>query len=344
MVESGLRIQSSSSVELCLLCRDNAEGALLHGLCRGCLFEQFCRESSGNVLSCSDQMGTESQRMSSRDAAVIASQRARRSRQIILTMGCLLGALLVLLVGVRLRDWSAKSPEPERQSIDIPSVATAASDATGTTAIPAEPLAGTASSTSKTPQPLLLISTSRGSTPRSGTARIGGSARNPQTYVAGALLVNGARLIEIHDQYVVVERAGQQAKLYLASLGSRSKSQLLNVGGEVLQAKPAPAHYTEVVALYLRPSPLYEGDVLKGYEVYPGPRRDVFTQIGLHSGDLILTLQGQPLGDPQQAMALFKQLTSGTSVVAMIEREGKAVRVMLDGSAIAKDQANELLQ
>jgi hypothetical protein len=55
-------------------------------------------------------------------------------------------------------------------------------------------LPGAESSLSKIPRELKLISTSPGRTPREGYAQLGTHPENPQTYVAGALLVNGSLL------------------------------------------------------------------------------------------------------------------------------------------------------
>jgi hypothetical protein len=65
-------------------------------------------------------------------------------------------------------------------------------------------LLGTASSISPDELTLVLVATSPGRTPRDGTASLGTDPRNPQTYAAGASLVNGAVLAEIHADHVVL--------------------------------------------------------------------------------------------------------------------------------------------
>jgi type II secretion system protein C len=205
------------------------------------------------------------------------------------------------------------------------------------------PLPGTATSIAKQPQPLLLIATHRGSTPATGTASIGTQASNPQTYAAGALLVNGARLVEIHEEFVVLERGGQQAKLYLANRGQTQKSALLTVGGESTRPQLMAAQHTDVLVQYLRPSPVYEGEVLKGYQVYPGPRSDLFARLGLRSGDVILALEGVPFADPQQAIAALEQLTLGRSLLATLERGGQVEQVTLEGGVILAEQGRASL-
>src|SRR5712671_4146777 len=124
----------------------------------------------------------------------------------------------------------------ERQAV-APQLPTPVTVDSGQSKDPPKPLPGTDSSISATPQALVLVSTTRGRNAREGTARLGTHPENPQTYAAGALLANGARLLEIYDDHIVLERDGKQAKLYLASSGKKSQGALLMVGGEQ-PAKP----------------------------------------------------------------------------------------------------------
>jgi hypothetical protein len=50
------------------------------------------------------------------------------------------------------------------------------------------------------------------------------SPENPQNYVAGALLSNGAELTEIHTDYVVLERGGKRSRLRIEGVLSRNRA------------------------------------------------------------------------------------------------------------------------
>ena len=228
---------------------------------------------------------------------------------------------------------------------------------------PTKTLPGADSSISKTPQALVLVSTTRGRNTREGTARLGTHPENPQTYSAGAILANGARLFEIYDDRVVLERDGKRANLYLANSGKKSDSLLAMVGGEQ-PIKPFVPTHTEILTDYIRPSPVYDGQgrsecwerrsssqcdgqLIHGYQVYAGQRSGVFSQLGLQNGDVILSLNDMNFTDPKQAMDMFHQLTEGVAMVATVERaasksltggKGKVERVGLDGSLIVADQ------
>jgi general secretion pathway protein C len=160
---------------------------------------------------------------------------------------------------------------------------------------------------------------------------------SPQTYQAGAMLENGARLVEIHSDYVLMKNGAKEARLYLESAHSTAKigdTAMLTVGGA--QETPPPAKITsrEILTDYIRPSPVYDGDTLVGFQVYPGMKSGPFTQMGLQAGDLITELEGTPLSDPAVAWDIFHQLAAGSAVAATVIRRDTPQSVSLDGSLI----------
>jgi type II secretion system protein C len=235
---------------------------------------------------------------------------------------------------------SAWHSKPVQAVVTVPAVSTpavATEQRQGAT-VPV-PL-GTDSSISKVPLPLFLIGTRPGRNSREGEALIGVNKDSPQTYTAGALLTNGALLVEIYPKYVVLEKNGKSARLYLQDTQDRASAtqinNLLTVGGDP-EPEPVRASSSEELTDYIRPSPVYEGEVLKGYEVYPGQKSGVFARLGLQGGDVITALNDTPFADPQHAVALLQQLASGIAMTATIERKGKIERVTLDGAAILAD-------
>ncbi len=234
------------------------------------------------------------------------------------------------------RDDAASVMDPGKHRSVKPSDATVSLASTRNT-----PLPGLDASLSATPEPLYLVSTSPGHNAKHGTARLGTSDKNPQTYVAGAVLLNGARLAEIHSQYVVLERDGKRSKLYSAS--NDMQSALAMVGGVPVPKAPNST-YSDVLTQYLRSSPLFDGDQIKGYQVYPGPRNAVFAQMGLQSGDVLLAIDGRPLFDSRDAVESLQHLTYGIAMTVTLERAGKVELVNVDGSLIVQDQQREQFQ
>lgn len=233
-------------------------------------------------------------------------------------------------------DWFPETDERHAIPPQLPTPVDAQSGAPGATA---QPLPGTDSSISRVPLPLILVRTEPGRNAREGRAFMGTARENPQTYAAGALLANGARIQEIHSDHVVLERDGKKVKLYVdgSKQNAKALNDLLTVGGQP-EIKPAVATSREILTDYIRPSPVYDGEMLKGYQVYAGQRSGIFSQLGLQNGDVITALNDQPFTDPQQAISLFKELTTGAAMTATVDRKGSIERISLNGQLITEDQ------
>jgi len=186
---------------------------------------------------------------------------------------------------------------------------------------------------------LLLVRTKPGRTSHEGAAQIGVVRESPQTYAAGALLENGARLVEIYSDYVVLWKDGRTARLYLSGrpfFGGSGDATLLVVGGADKPMTPARITSREALTDYVRPSPVYDGDSLVGYQVYSGAKAGPFAQLGLQPGDLIATLGGTPLNEVNTAWAVFRTLMDGAVLEAVVKRHGETVDMTLDGSILTR--------
>lgn len=212
------------------------------------------------------------------------------------------------------------------------------------TVTPPRPL-GTDSSVSPVPQPLLLVRTEVGRNNHEGFAQIGVNAQSPQTYAAGALLANGARLTEIYDQYVVLERDGRSARLYVTGQPANERTRpqsatagLLMVGGTPTGA-PAPVTSQEQLTDYLRPSPVFVDGQVHGYALFAGHNTQAFSQLGLEPGDVITQINGAPVSASSNALDMLKTLPEGQALAVTIERQGVAQTLSLDG-AVLKESPN----
>ena len=209
---------------------------------------------------------------------------------------------------------------------------------------PAEPdvqtaFPGTTSSLSETPRPLILTGTIPGRTLLEGTAFIGIDADNPQTYNGGAVLANGTRLARIHNDHVVLERNGTLAKLFIQGTPRRGNSKpndLLFVGPTetFTPAKPTPA---SPLTNFIRPSPVFNGPQLVGFQVHAGRNRTPFSTFGLRPGDVIVALDGVPITDQATALESLRQLTNGVAMVATVRRPNGDEHLPLDGALIVAE-------
>jgi hypothetical protein len=198
---------------------------------------------------------------------------------------------------------------------------------------------GNDSSVSSVPLQLVLVRVQPGHRITEGSADIGVVRESPQTYLAGALLENGSRLAEIHTDYVLLQRDGHSARLYLENASAVRRvgdSAMLEVGGVTQTPPPAKVTSREILTDYIRPSPIYDGESLIGYQVFPGSNGAAFSQMGLQPGDVIVEVGGTALSDPVAAWDILRQLTAGTVLSAIVNRHGALEHVSLDGTLIAR--------
>jgi general secretion pathway protein C len=194
---------------------------------------------------------------------------------------------------------------------------------------------------SPAPMKLVLVGTQAGRTPREGFAQIGLSKESAQTYQAGALLANGARLAEIHPKFVVLARDGSEERLNLesslsAKIAVTGPISTINAANRPLAPEPVQSH--EMLTDYIRPSPMYESGTLIGYQVYPGAKSMPFMQMGLRPGDVIVAINDLQLSDPESAIAELRELVNGATLSAVVKRQGEVERLQLDGGLLVRAQ------
>jgi hypothetical protein len=235
------------------------------------------------------------------------------------------------------RWWSGHEPA-EHVAAGVPVAAppkvTAPAVATDSKAVQGE---GTDSSISAQPQPLYLVATAPGRNKNEGTARIGTSRDNPQTYVAGAILVNGARLTEIHADHVVLERGTKKASLFLASDRTAQPQGSLELAAvPAMPEKPATAELLGVDSLgaVIRSMAYYENDSLRGLQVFPGRQSGIFAQLGLKPADVIVSIDSVAVTDVPSSLEYLQTLTQGAAVSVRVRRDGAIHTLSLDGSLI----------
>lgn len=283
--------------------------------------------------------------MNTQAYVVIASRRPWLRRLATVVGSCAVAVLTLWSAGLPPTDWVAKIQELiSRRTAEQPQIEVAVSKATQPPLPVAEPPAmpaGIDSSISETPLPFVLTGTIVGRNHQEGLAFIGVNETSAQTYVAQAILANGARISEIHTDHVILEREGQRARLdvknrvepTMQAPGQRERSPILLVGG----SKPKPsefAHSADPVADVIRMLPIYRQDAVVGFEAQPGRDAQAFRELGLVPGDLILSIDGATPADAEQMAQLFTPLPGGAVMTASIRRSGEIVNVSLDGRVL----------
>jgi hypothetical protein len=185
---------------------------------------------------------------------------------------------------------------------------------------------------------LELFAVHPGPEPGTGRAVLGAAEASSRTYVVGALLENGAKLVQVFDDRAVLVRERRTYTLYLPNQGGEDalaeENAELTVGDFPAPQRALVAPSTRATDV-LRPVPAYDGERIVGFSVYPGSRRDQFERWGLQPGDVLVGAGGLLLNEAVQMEAVMALLESGTVLAAdIVSGLGERRKVRLDGSAL----------
>src|SRR5262245_18844535 len=199
---------------------------------------------------------------------------------------------------------------------------------------------------------LVLAGTLASSDPKGGLGIIGESAATAKVYKVGDSIVGGARLNAVYDDRVILERGGQLEALllpreYRGGMGMTAPALARPVaatgaGAEVAdRVRRLIAQDPGSVAEIMRPQPVFTNGQQRGYRVYPGRNRQQFARLGLRPGDLVMSINGTPLDDPQRGMEIFKSIGSADQVRVTVERNGKPQELVLNMAQLASELPEE---
>jgi general secretion pathway protein C len=203
---------------------------------------------------------------------------------------------------------------------------------------PAAP-AGDPTDAPETRLSLVLAGTIAANDPKQGFGIIGESANSAKLYSVGDSVPGGARLNAVYGDRVILERAGQLEALllpreYKGGASNTPAPQTAREGMGMGMPQTAGSQVVErvkrmiaqdpgSVAEIMRPQPVFANGQQRGYRVYPGRNRAQFARLGLRPGDLVMSVNGTPLDDPQRGMDIFRSIGSADQVRVTVERNGR---------------------
>lgn len=188
---------------------------------------------------------------------------------------------------------------------------------------------------------LVLSAVFAANDPTKGLAVIGESPQSAKVFAVGAVVRPGMKLHSVYLDRVILDRNGQLETLSLprpstAGLSiTRTAAAPRPGNGQFADnlrriAETNPTAFAEVV----RPQPVFANGVQRGYRVYPGRNRQQFAKLGLQPGDLVLTINGTPLDDPQRGMEIFNTIGTSDRVSVTVERNGQSQELTLNTAQI----------
>ena len=195
---------------------------------------------------------------------------------------------------------------------------------------------------------LVLSAVFASSDPTKGLAVIGESPQAAKVYAVGSVVRPGTKLHSVYLDRVILDRNGQLETLSLPKpntagiITTRTAAAPPRQGGGQFAdnlrriAETNPTAFAEIV----RPQPVFANGVQRGYRVYPGRNRQQFAKLGLQPGDLVLSINGTPLDDPQRGMEIFNTIGTSDRVTVTVERNGQSQELTLNTAQIMLPDAN----
>lgn len=228
---------------------------------------------------------------------------------------------------------------PVRSGVDIQGIVNG--HLFGVAAAPAAPDAANAPATQMN---LVLSAVFAAEDPAKGLAIIGESAQSAKVFAVGSMVRPGTKLHAVYIDKVILDRGGNLEALALpkrtmaALVINRPPPPQQNQAAENLRrmAETNPSAFAEII----RPQPVFANGVQRGYRVYPGRNRAQFSKLGLVPGDLVLSINGTPLDDPQRGMEIFNTIGSAGQVNVTVERNGQTQELSLNMAQINVPDAN----
>jgi len=194
---------------------------------------------------------------------------------------------------------------------------------------------------------LVLSAVFAANDPTKGLAVIGESPQSAKVYAVGATVRPGTRLHSVYLDKVILDRNGQLETLSLP----RPSTAGLTITRSAAAPRPGNAQFADnlrriaetnptAFAEVVRPQPVFANGVQRGYRVYPGRNRQQFAKLGLQPGDLVLSINGTPLDDPQRGMEIFNTIGTSDRVSVTVERNGQSQELTLNTAQIMLPDAN----
>ncbi len=149
-------------------------------------------------------------------------------------------------------------------------------------------------------------------------------------YGIGDKLPGGVTIREIHPEHVILERQGQLETLRMPKVSSIGKltntaatkstktSALSSMRQNIMKS---PTSFAE----YALPIIVRENGKQIGYRLQPQKKGNVLAEMGLKPSDVITSVNGVPLDNPQNSIGALRKLTTAREVNITVKRNGVEV-------------------
>ncbi|WP_180706007.1 type II secretion system protein GspC [Psychromonas sp. CD1] len=181
----------------------------------------------------------------------------------------------------------------------------------------------------KTTLKLTLVGVVAASDPAYSSAIITYEGQQDSYFIDSTLANNQASILEILADRIILNVRGARQTLMLdgaeeefdnmSSVETKMTTSVitLNLDRNMLLKNPSS------ILNYINIYPIKDAGRMQGYRLSPGRNPELFSDSGLHTGDLAVQLNGVDLTDRQKSLALMKDFKTMTEMKITVQRQGE---------------------
>ncbi|WP_229956031.1 type II secretion system protein N [Parasphingorhabdus litoris] len=171
-----------------------------------------------------------------------------------------------------------------------------------------------------------------------GSAILAGPDGVQQSYAVGEEIMSGVKLDVVNFDHVVIDRGGTRESLYLdqsipAQTVGGEDAETSQPAGLQTPSRESPlgqAPAAAVIANAVDLAPRSADGKVTGIVVSPRGDGDLFRAAGFMDGDIIVSVNGQPISSASDIAALKNQLAPGGRVSVEVERGADTVPIAIN--------------
>lgn len=179
-----------------------------------------------------------------------------------------------------------------------------------------------------------------------GLAIVADTRGEEKVYKVGDAVPGGAKVHEVQDDRVILNRAGIlealrlpkefQASSARSSRASRPRAQPRQRQESSL--RNVIASNASKISDIIRVAPHMEQGQMVGFRINPGRNRQQFASLGLRPGDVVTDINGTTMTDPSAGLQVFEALGESTQATVTVKRGGEDQVLVIDTSTLSELQ------
>lgn len=164
-----------------------------------------------------------------------------------------------------------------------------------------------------------------------------------KSYGIGDTLPGGARVSEVFEDRIILDRGGRFETLRLPekksnlnagrvrhrSSARRSPAGLQNTAASFQKYRDEVKKNPGSLLKYVKATPARKNGKFIGFRVSPGKQRGALAELGLKSGDIVTSMNGVKIDSPENGMKAMQSLGKGSSINVSVLRDGETLSMNL---------------